>query len=189
MNPVLAAAQQVDDLCRGLSLRYCFIGGLAVLRWGEPRLTRYVDLTVVTEFGAEEPVVDALLNGMAPRLDEARAFALRHRTLLLHAANGTPVDVALGALPFEERTTQRASPWTIRPGVELLTCSAEDLVVHKAFAGRDRDWLDIEGVVTRQGPRLDRGLITDELLPLLELKEAAHQMGRLQEILDRDQRP
>jgi hypothetical protein len=32
-----------------------------------------------------------------------RERSLRHRTLLLQASNGIPVDVALGALPFEER--------------------------------------------------------------------------------------
>ena len=60
MNPVLGAAAEIDDLCVALGLPYCFIGGLAVLRWGEPRLTRDVDLTVVAGFGDEERVVDAL---------------------------------------------------------------------------------------------------------------------------------
>lgn len=133
--------------------------------------------------------MDALLGGMArgmaPRFDEARQFALRNRTLLLRADNGTPVDIALGALPFEERTTGRASPWVIGPDIQLLTCSAEDLVVHKVFASRDKDWLDVEGIVGRQGSRPNRRLVEDELRPLLELKDAAQDMNRLAEILNR----
>lgn len=186
MNPLLQAAHEVAGVCRERSLRYCFIGGLAVLRWGEPRLTRDIDLTVIASFGAEEPVVDALLHGLAARVGQARAFALRHRTLLLRATNGIPVDIALGALPFEERAADRASPWQVLPGVQLLTCSAEDLVVHKVFAGRDRDWIDVEGIAARQGAGLDRELIDDELRPLLELKEAAADLDRLHIILDRD---
>jgi hypothetical protein len=186
MNPLLEAAYEVAGVCRERSLRYCFIGGFAVLRWGEPRLTRDVDLTVIAGFGAEEPVVDALLDGLAARVEQARAFALRHRTLLLQASNGIPVDVALGALPFEERAAERATPWQITPSVQLVTCSAEDLVVHKVFAGRDRDWLDVEGIVARQGNGLDRGLIDGELGPLLELKEAAADLDRLHAILDHD---
>ncbi|MGH3720008.1 MAG: hypothetical protein ACRDRI_14445 [Pseudonocardiaceae bacterium] len=58
MNPILEAAAEVGGLCRKRSFRYCFIGGLAVLRWGEPRLTRDVDLTVIAGFGTEETVVD-----------------------------------------------------------------------------------------------------------------------------------
>lgn len=186
MNPVLDAAAEIDGHCVDLGITYCFIGGLAVLRWGEPRLTRDVDLTVITGFGDEEPVVDALLARCAGRFEDTRAFALQHRTLLLRAANGTPIDVALGALPFEERTTERASRWRIRPGIELLTCSAEDLVVHKVFAGRDRDWLDVQGIVDRCGRDLDRALIGAELAPLLELKDAMSNMDRLEEILARD---
>ncbi|MGH3612311.1 MAG: hypothetical protein ACRDRK_06880, partial [Pseudonocardia sp.] len=98
----------------------------------------------------------------------------------------TPIDIALGALPFEERTAQRASPWGIGPGVQLLTCGAEDLVVHKVFAGREKDWLDVEGVASRQGSRLNRRLVEVELRPLLELKDAPHDMDRLWEIFDRD---
>jgi hypothetical protein len=186
MNPLLEAAHEVASVCRERSLRYCFIGGLAVLRWGEPRLTRDIDLTVIARFGTEEPVVDALLDSLAARIEQAREFALRHRTLLLRAANGTPVDVALGALPFEERAADRASPWQVLAGTQLVTCSAEDLVVHKVFAGRDRDWLDVEGIAARQGSKLDRGLIDSELVPLLELKEAAGDLDRLHAILDRD---
>lgn len=176
MNPLLEAAYEVAGVCRERSLRYCFIGGFAVLRWGEPRLTREVDLTVI----------DALLDGLAARVEQARAFALRHRTLLLQASNGTPLNVALGALPCEERAAERATPWQVTPSVALVTCSAEDLVVHKVFAGRDRDWLDVEGIVARQGNRLDRGLIDGELGPLLELKEAAADLDRLHAILDHD---
>ncbi len=34
-------------------------------------------------------------------------------------------------------------------------CSAEDLIIHKAVAGRPQDLRDIEGIVYRQGPMLD----------------------------------
>ncbi len=33
--------------------------------------------------------------------------------MLLRTAEGVPIDVALGALPFEERSVQRASDWAI----------------------------------------------------------------------------
>ena len=38
-------------------------------------------------------------------------------------------------------------------------CSAEDLIIHKAVAGRPQDVVDIETVVLRQGRRLDVGYI------------------------------
>jgi hypothetical protein len=100
-----------------------------------------VDLTVVTGFGAEGAYVDALLATFAGRRPDAREFALQYRVVLLRSPAGVPIDVALGAIPFEERMVARASEFTIQPGVTLRTCGAEDLVVLKAFAGRDKDRL------------------------------------------------
>ena len=58
-------------------------------------------------------------------------------------------------------------------------------MVLKAFAGRDKDWLDIEGIVVRQGDRLKTSQVLRELEPLLELKEDARSLSRLRAILDR----
>lgn len=113
------------------------------MRWGDPRLTRDVDVTIVTGFGQEEPVIRALVERFSPRIDDAAGFARDNRVLLLETG-GVPIDVSLGALPFEQRAADRATPFEIGPGESLRTCGAEDLIVHKAFAGRDRDWADIE---------------------------------------------
>ncbi len=171
MNPILATALAVQDECHAQGWRFFFIGAVAVLRWGEPRFTQDVDLTVVTGFGGEAKVVDGLLHRFRGRLPDARDFALRHRVVLLESDAGVPIDVALGALPFEERAAVRASDFAITPPVSLRTCSAEDLIVLKAFAARPKDWLDIEGIAVRQRGRLDVELIWTELEPLLELKE------------------
>lgn len=185
MNPVFAAAREIQDFCRDRGWRFCFIGAVAVQRWGEPRLTRDVDLTVVTGFGHEAPFVDALLRRFEARRPDAREFALQYRVVLLRSAASIPIDVALGAMPFEERAVARASAFTIAPGVVLTTCGAEDLVVFKAFAGRAKDWLDIETIAVRQRGRLDDRLIWAELHPLLELKEEPEAGDRLRRILQR----
>lgn len=182
MNPIFAAGLEVEGICRTANFRFCFIGGLAVQRWGQPRMTADVDLTVITGFGSEEPYVDALLKGLRGRIDDARSFALRHRTLLVIASNGIHADISLGAMPFEERAVDRASAFLIGDGQSLTTCSAEDLVVHKAFAARDKDWLDIRGIVDRQGGALDRDQIWTELVPLLELSGNDISERRLQAI-------
>jgi hypothetical protein len=60
---LFVAAVAVQDLCRERDWGFCFIGGLAVLRWGEPRLTRDIDLTILASFGAEKAVVDGCSTG------------------------------------------------------------------------------------------------------------------------------
>ncbi len=180
---VLEAAGEVQSFCRPRGWRFCFIGGVAVQRWGEPRLTQDVDLTLLTGFGHEEDFVDGLLAGFVARRPDAREFALLRRVLLLRTGSGVDVDVALGGFPFEERSVQRASPWTWEDGKSLLTCSAEDLVVHKAFAGRDLDWGDVERVLIRQHGKLDLAQVRSELKPLLELKGESEALDKLERML------
>lgn len=162
--------------------QFCLIGGLAVQRWGEPRVTRDVDLTLLCPFGHEATAADLLLSAFAPRMADAREFAFRSRVLLLWGGDGIGIDVALGSLPFEERCVRRASDWEIAPGVVLRTCSAEDLVVLKAFAGRPRDWLDLEAVLLRQRATLDWTLVFGELEPLLGLAETPEKLERLRRL-------
>jgi hypothetical protein len=185
VNLLFAAALEVQTFCRARSWRFCFIGGLAVQRWGEPRLTQDADLTVITGFGGEAPFVDTLLASFPGRLADARDFALRNRVVLARSSGGVPLDIALGAMLFEEHAVTRASDFAIAPDVVISTCSAEDLIVFKAFAGRARDWLDIEGIAVRQATRLDERLIWTELVPLLALKESPEDAHRLRVILDR----
>ena len=155
------------------------IGGLAVQRWGEPRQTRDVDLTLLTGMGGEEQFVDPLLARYAARIPDARRFALERRVLLVRTSSGIPLDVSLGGLPYEARILDRATSFDVESGVSLVTCSAEDLVILKAFAGRPQDWLDIEGVIVRQKHLLDRDLVLRELRPLLDLKDDEESEPRL----------
>lgn len=163
--------------------RFCFIGGLAVVHWGEPRLTRDINLTLLTGFGGEEAYVDELLAHFPARMDDARAFALENRALLLSVAGGFPVDVALGGLPFEEEATRRARDIECVPGSFLRLASPEDLIGMKVFAGRPQDWTDVEGIAARQGGKLDVGYMFRQLVPLLRAKEDTVAADRLRSIL------
>jgi len=180
VNEVIRAAAQLQSVCEQQGWQSCLIGGLALQRWGEPRETIDVDLTLLTGFGSEVPYIRELLRQFEPRIPDAAEFALTHRVLLLRAASGVGLDVALGGLPFEEQVVARSSLFTFPPQVPLRTCSAECLIVLKAFAARPRDWLDIEGIIVRQTGHLDWPYIRRELQPLAELKEAPEIMQELE---------
>ena len=172
MIELIRVASELQALCEGENWRFCFIGGLAVQRWGEPRETVDVDLTVLTGFGGEDPFIERLLGQFRGRVDDAAGFARTNRVLLLRAASGVGIDIALGALPFEESVVSRATRFLFPGDVSLLTCSAEDLIVMKAFASRGQDWVDIEGMIVRQTGKLDWAYIDEQLGPLVELKDA-----------------
>ena len=179
MNPLYQAALEVQEFLRERKWPFCIIGGLAVERWGQPRTTQDVDITLFTGFGSEEEYVREVLSRFAPRIEDAHRFALENRVLLARASNGVALDIALGGIPFEEQAVTRATPFQFAPGVSLITCSAEDFVVLKAFAARDQDWLDIEGVLLRQAGRLDWKYVVEQLKPLCELKGEPEIVTRL----------
>ncbi|MDI7268140.1 MAG: nucleotidyltransferase, partial [Myxococcota bacterium] len=142
------------------------IGGIAAIVRGVPRVTRDIDATVVGE-GTD---LDALLatfgrHGVAPRIDDALAFARRHHVLLLrHRSSGVDVDVSIAWLPFEVEAIAAAEPIALY-GATVRAARAEDLVVYKAVAWRAQDRLDVERLLALHGDRIDlarvRRLVAD----------------------------
>lgn len=181
MNALYEAAQEVSVFLNARQWRFCIIGGLAVIRWGEPRLTIDVDLTLLTGFGTEDRFANALLERFSGRMTDAFDFAMQNRVLLLSATNGRDIDISFGAFPFEEEMVDRATPFEFADGMELVTCSAEDLFVLKVFADRSKDWADAESVANRQ--TLDRAYVFKHLQPLCKLKEAPELLERAERLL------
>ena len=177
------AAKEIQDFLSENCWSFMFIGGLALLRWGRRRTTEDVDGTVLTMFIDEEKYVDAILARFDSRISKAREFALQNRVLLLTASNGVRIDFSLGGLPFERQAVERASLYEYAKGCELRTCSAEDLIVLKAFAAREQDWADVRSVLERQKGKLDFDYIRQNLAPLIELKEAPEIMLHWEELV------
>lgn len=183
MKDLIDTAFEVQELFKDLGWRFCFIGGLAVQHWGEPRVTRDIDISLLTGFGAEESFVDVLLARFHSRVDECRDFALRNRVVLLRTDSQVGIDIALAGLPFEEEMVERAREILVLPETSLRLCSAEDLIVLKAFASRPVDWHDVETVVNRQGAdNLDWDYIDRQLHPLAEAKDDLQILRRLERI-------
>lgn len=93
MTPLLEVAVALGRYLVKANFRYCVIGGLAVQRWGEPRYTQDVDITLITGFGGEEQFVDQLLERYRSRIEDGKDFALlRGRSFILtHRNPGEPV--------------------------------------------------------------------------------------------------
>lgn len=182
MKELFVAATVLQQHLESRGWRFCFIGGVAVQRWGENRVTRDLDLTVFTRFTNDEQYIREALSFLKPRRSDAADFALASRVLLAQTDDGTPVDLALGGLPFEEEMIEESSYFTFIEGVTLRTCSAESLVVMKAFADRSRDWEDVRGILVRQGTDLKRTTIMHRLTPLVALKEEPEILERLQKL-------
>ena len=180
MNEVFEAAAKLQATCESQGWKFCFIGGVALQRWGEPRETVDADLSLFVEFGHEEPFIQTLLNQFEARIPDAARFAKEHRVLLLRSSEGVGLDVALAGLPYEALVIERASDFEYPQQIVLRTCSAEDLVVLKAFAGRGQDWVDVERIIIRQTGHLDWNYIYEQLRPLAELKDQPEIISELE---------
>lgn len=131
------------------------IGGVAAALLGRTRATQDVDVLVWTDEGR----LDALLEsgqrwGFVPRIADAVEFAGKVRILLvLHEPTKITVDVALGAIPFEQDAIANRLVIALAD-FEVCVPRPEDLILMKCIAQRDQDIRDIAGIVARQ-PSLD----------------------------------
>lgn len=184
MNSLFQAGLELQRFMEKENWRFCFIGGLALIRWGGVRMTQDIDLSLLTGFGNEERFIKGLLKNFQSRIQDASDFAFANRVLLLSASNGVPVDISLSGLSFEELMIKQATLFKYAPECLLRTCSAENLVVLKAFADRPIDWMDIEGIVMRQGKSLDCKYIVKQLAPLCKIKESPEIIEKLNRVIE-----
>jgi hypothetical protein len=171
MNELFKAAKEVTDFMAEREWRFCLIGGLAVVCWGEVRFTQDADISLLTGYGSEALFAKPLLERFAGRLSNTLEFALRNRVLLLRTGSGVPIDISFSALPFEVEMLERAVPFEFEADCSLPVCTAEDLFVMKLFASRPKDLIDAESIAVRQRGKLDTGYVMRHLKELSELKE------------------
>jgi hypothetical protein len=182
VNRQFETAWRLHTFLSARGIPYAIIGGIAVQRWGQPRLTRDVDLTVLLPPGQEETVLREIAAAFPPRIEGAVAFALEHRVLPVDVPEGSEADLSLGLPGYEEHVVARAILYDLGDDREVRLCSAEDLVVHKALAGRPQDLLDIEGIVARQGAALDVVYVRRWLEELARLADDPDVIARFERI-------
>lgn len=182
MNRQFETAWQLHTFLSARGIPYAIIGGIAVQRWGQPRLTRDVDLTVLLPPGSEETMLRAIVAAFPARIEDAVAFAVAHRVLPVEVPGASEADISLGLPGYEEHVIARAVPYDLGEGRVVRLCSAEDLIVHKALAGRPKDVLDIEGIVGRQGRALDVAYVRRWLGELARVAEDPDVAARFERI-------
>ncbi len=171
MKLLYSKAFEIQNWLESQNWRFCFIGGLAIQAWGEARLTDDIDISLFSGFGNESEIISKFLRKFRPRREDAEEFAKLFRVLLLISDDNIQIDVALGALPFEDEIIERSVLFEFIPGQLLRICAPEDLVTLKAYAARDKDWADVRGVLVRQHRKLDRNVILERLEFLSQFKD------------------
>jgi len=132
---------------------YMIIGGQAVLLYGEPRLTRDIDIILGVNIDRLEILLDiARQLSLKPLPEDTTAFV--RQTMVLPAMDeetGIRVDFIFSFTPYESQAILRAKKVRI---LDRYVCFAavEDLIIHKIFAGRPRDIEDVQMVILKNSP-------------------------------------
>lgn len=137
------------------SIRYAVIGGIALAQWGVIRVTRDVDVKVFVP-DTKYDAIRSLLIKTFP--DKARLNIPDNPLIISVVIKGVIVDFLMAVPGYEELIIDRATCRDMG-GWSVWICSAEDLIIQKAIAGRERDWPDIEALLIEQHGKLDHAYI------------------------------
>lgn len=92
--------------------------------------------------------------------DPAQTFD-RFGVLFLQTPEGLRFDLLLGERSFDGQAIERGQAVEVEPGLEVVVCSPEDLLIYKLVSMRPRDHEDARTVAMRQADTLDGRYILD----------------------------
>jgi hypothetical protein len=165
-----AAVEAVEHL----GYRYALIGGIALAQWGVVRATYDVDLKVLAP-GGDYAAARKALRATFPK--DARQEIGGNPFIVAVSVGDVIVDFLLALPGYEELIIERAVRRDLN-GWSAWICSAEDLIIQKAAAGREKDWLDIEALLIEQRGRIDLAYISGWLSQFAEALERPEMVVR-----------
>ncbi|MBI4727293.1 hypothetical protein HY768_08765 [candidate division TA06 bacterium] len=145
------------------NIPYMVVGGQAVLLYGEPRLTRDIDVTV--GLGPDRLDEILALAGNIPLKTlpaDPREFVTSTMVLPLEDKDsGVRIDIIFSFTPYEKEAIARAKEVSLDDAM-VRFAAPEDVIIHKLFAGRPRDIDDAKTIMARQ-KKMDTGYILNWL--------------------------
>jgi len=158
---------------RKAEIPYMIIGGQAVLLHGLPRMTKDIDITLGVDTKDLDKVVKSVAAiGLEIIPEHYQAFV--ERTFVLparHRESGIRVDFIFSFIPYERQAIERAKPVLLN-GEAVMFASAEDVIIHKCFAGRPRDLEDARSIIIKN-PDVDQAYVRRWLKELESVPERA----------------
>lgn len=133
---------------------HAFGGAQALAYYGSVRATHDIDVNVFVSAAEAERVL-AVLAGLGIRVDGAELRAQLARDAQTRVRwEGTPIDLffAYDELHHSSHRRRRRVDFY---GDFIHILSAEDLILYKAVFDRDKDWIDIAGILYASPDRLD----------------------------------
>ena len=144
-----ALLARIGSTLEASDIPYMVIGGHAATVYGEPRLTRDLDITL----GAGPDRLGELLEvvraaGLVPA-QGAEDLALRNYVFpCSDPATGIDVDLILSVSAYKQEALGRTQAVAVG-GVNVRFASPEDVLIHKIVAGRPSDIEDARAILAK----------------------------------------
>lgn len=181
-SQVAEVVAALDASCRATGVRWYLFGAQAALLYGSARLTADVDATVLLGDVSSEALVVALqAGGFELRINDPKFVAATRVIPVVHSVTGLPADIVLGGPGLEELFLSRASERDVG-GARVPVVAAEDLIVMKILAGREKDKQDVVAILRAGRGNLDLGAIRSTIEMLEEALERSDLMPLLVEL-------
>jgi len=130
------------------NIPYMVIGGQAVLLYGEPRLTKDIDITLGIGIDGLKDI-NSIIQKLNLKALVNEGFVQKTMVLLaIDEKTGIRVDFIFSFSRYEKQAIKRAPD--IKFGNTVVKfASLEDVVIHKIIAGRVRDIEDVRSIILK----------------------------------------
>ena len=130
------------------NIPYMVIGGQAVLLYGEPRLTKDIDITLGIGIDGLKDI-NSIIRKLNLKALVNEGFVQKTMVLLaIDEKTGIRVDFIFSFSLYEKQAIKRAPD--IKFGNTVVKfASLEDVVIHKIIAGRARDIEDVRSIILK----------------------------------------
>lgn len=145
--------EQIALGLENVGIPYMVVGGQALLLYGEPRLTKDIDVTLGVGPDRLDNVLEQIAQwGWQVRVESPADFVRQTFVLpCLDPDSNIRIDLMFSFSAYERQAMDRAQ--TIPIGdAQVRFASVEDLIIHKIVAGRPRDLEDVRGILLKKPP-------------------------------------
>jgi len=132
------------------NIDYMIIGGQAVLIYGEPRLTRDIDITIGATIEKLEDILKIAKNLNLKILPEDPYKFVKETMVLplLDEKTGFRIDLIFSFSEYEKEALKRVNKIKINK-IYVNYVSIEDLIIQKIISGRERDIEDLKTILIK----------------------------------------
>ena len=93
MRKIYRSLNSLHQCLAASRIDYAIIGGIAVVVWGEPRLTRDIDVKVLLSRDEAETLLNAIKTEYKPFWDNPLEMLKKNGILFVHDTHGVRIDI------------------------------------------------------------------------------------------------